>query len=305
MTTNTLPIQELTIAMKDINKTYRSQAALTNVNGSFETGCIHGLLGRNGAGKTTLLNLIASYDHPSSGHILYNHTPYSDQQSFVNQVSYIRESEPSWEEYKLKVLLDYCQMLIPSWDQARAESYMKKYQLNSNKRYKQLSRGMKSMFGIVKGFASRTPLTIFDEPVLGLDAAMRQQFYDDLLAEYEQEARTFIVSTHLIDESENVFERVSILHQGQLLLQQSTQDLLDCAYTVSGTRSDVESIIHDQIVLHADYIGSLASVAVWKPSAVWLQACKLKGLELTRVPLQKLFIYLTDQPQLLARKEDI
>lgn len=305
MTSNTLSIQDLTVDMNDIHKTYRSQAALTKVNGSFEAGCIHGLLGRNGAGKTTLLNLIASYDHPSSGHILYNHTPYSEQQSFVNQVSYIRETEPSWEEYKLKVLLDYCQMLIPSWDQARAESYMKKYQLHANKRYKQLSRGMKSMFGIVKGFASRTPLTIFDEPVLGLDAAMRQQFYDDLLAEYEQEARTFIVSTHLIDESENVFERVSILHQGQLLLQQSTQDLLDCAYTVSGTRSDVESILHDQIVLHADCIGSLASVAVWKPSAVWVQACKLKGLELTRVPLQKLFIYLTDQPQLLARKENI
>lgn len=302
MISNERAIHDLTVTMQATSKTYRSNDALANINGCFEAGCIHGLLGRNGAGKTTLLNLIAGYDHASAGQILYNDKPYTEQQSLIHQVCYIRETEPSWEDYKLKVLLDYCQLLIPTWDQACADAYMQKYQLNPNKQYKQLSRGMKSMFGIIKGFASRTSLTLFDEPVLGLDAAMRQQFYDDLLTEYEQEARTFIVSTHLIDESENVFERVSILHQGQLLIQQPTQDLLDRAYAVSGSRSDIESVMKDVTMLHADYIGSLASVAVWDPSTAWLQSCKQKGLELSRVPLQKLFIYLTDQPLLLARK---
>src|SRR5699024_11334343 len=87
------------------------------------------------------------------------------------------------------------------------------------KRIKTFSKGMVSAVGVIVGLASKAPITIFDEPYIGLDAAARKKFYDILLEEFELEPRTVIFSTHLIDEVSLLFEEVLILQDGKLILQ--------------------------------------------------------------------------------------
>src|SRR5699024_11851527 len=99
---------------------------------------------------------------------------------------------------------------------------------------KKMSRGQKSAVGVSIGLASRAPLTVFDEPYMGLDAVARQLFYDRLLEDYAENPRTIVMSSHLIDEIAYLLEHVEVSDQGKILVDESAEELADRAVTLVG-----------------------------------------------------------------------
>jgi len=160
----------------------------------------------------------------------------------------------------------------------------------------QLSRGKRSALGVVVGLASRAPLTMFDEAYLGLDAPSRYAFYDALLEDYAEHPRTIVLSSHLIEEVERLFERVIILDQGTVLLEEDAEDLRSRGRTVTGPQDEVEAFVTGLRVVGRAQLGRTLQVTVvgdLPPGAE--QRAVEAGLELGSVPLQDLFVHLTSK----------
>ncbi len=126
---------------------------------------------------------------------------------------------------------------------------LKVFELDKKKRLNKLSKGMLSMVTITVALASKAEYTFMDEPVAGVDVVMRDQFYRVLLEEFAESGRTFVISTHIIEEAADVFEEVIMLDGGKILLKENTQDLLDRARHISGKAEAVDKIME----VHENY----------------------------------------------------
>ncbi|MGD6815647.1 ABC transporter ATP-binding protein [Metabacillus sp. 84] len=282
------------LEVNGLTKTYGDTAAVKNISFSLEPNKIYGLLGRNGAGKTTIMNMITARLFPSEGDIkVFGEAPFENQ-AVLSQVCFIKESQKYPDIIHIADLLDICSAIFPNWDQKYADSLIKDFTLPLNRKMKKLSRGMLSSAGIVIGLASRAPLTIFDEPYLGLDAVARNIFYDHLIEDYSQHPRTIILSTHLIDEVSKILEHVLVIDNGNLIINEDAEDIRGKAFTVVGPALKVTEYIKGKEALKREAFGGLISATVLghlSPSDKLL--ADQSGLEIAPVSMQQLIIHLT------------
>jgi ABC-2 type transport system ATP-binding protein len=156
---------------------------------------------------------------------------------------------------------------------------------------KKLSRGQLSAVGVIIGLASRAPITFFDEPYLGLDAVARQIFYDRLLADYAEHPRTILLSSHLIDEIANLIERVLVIDQGRILMDESTEDARGGAFTVIGDTERVEEMLAEHEIIHRESMGRVTSVTVLgRLTPTLRRELQEADLDLAPVSLQQLVV---------------
>lgn len=213
------------VEVNRLTKSYGNVTAVQDVSFSMESNKIYGLLGRNGAGKTTIMHMLTSQLFATSGGLkVFEEHPYENRR-VLNQICFIKESQKYPDIFRVADVLDLAEKIYPNWDHGLANTLINDFQLPLKRRMKKLSRGMLSAVGIIIGLASRAPLTIFDEPYLGLDAVARSLFYDRLIEDYGSHPRTIILSTHLIDEISEVLEHVMVLDNGKLVL---TKTLMHC-----------------------------------------------------------------------------
>lgn len=199
------------VEINRLTKSFSQVTAIDEVSFSLEAGKIYGLLGRNGAGKTTIMHMITAQLFPTSREIkVFGQHPYENNR-VLSQICFIKESQKYPDSFRVIDVLEAAQAFFPNWDRDYAYSLIEEFRLPLKRGMKKLSRGMLSSVGIVIGLASRAPLTIFDEPYLGLDAVARNLFYDRLLEDYSEHPRTVVLSTHLIDEVSNILEHVIVI----------------------------------------------------------------------------------------------
>lgn len=277
---------------RQIAKNFGSTEAIRNVTTTFEEGAVHGLLGANGAGKTTLLHILSGLIYPSQGQVLYDGQQVHDNPAVTPNICLVKSDERSWADYKVKDLMHYCSLLLPYWDEKLATELLRKFRLPAKKKYKQLSRGMQSMVGIVKGLASGAPLTLFDEPTLGLDADMRETFYELMINDCGQRERTMILSTHQIDESSNLFQYITLLEQGVITSHMDKDAFVAQAHYLQGDSSQLLALVSDPHVLHEESLAG-TTVLVWYGELDNRVELERRGIKISSVPLQKLFVYLT------------
>jgi ABC-2 type transport system ATP-binding protein len=285
------------LEIDNLSKEYGSVQALENLTLKLEQGRIYGLLGRNGAGKTTLLNLITSRIYTAKGEIRLFGQLGVDNQEALSRICYMPEKNLFPAGMRVSEILAVANSFYPNYDQTFADLLCQQFRLDQRKKYKALSRGYESVLRIVIGLAARADITIFDEPILGLDAAGRDQFYQVLIKDYSDNPRTFILSTHLIDESADIFEEVVILKEGRLLLFEPAEKLRQEACHLSGRKDILEKFVQEQqfTVIGREGIGQLASFAIrGSLNASQRQLAAAAGLDLSPISLQKLFIYLTE-----------
>ena len=234
------------LVCKDIVKKYGKKEVLSEVNLTLEKGKIYGLIGRNGAGKTTLLSIISAQNPATSGTITLNGEQIWENQKALDNICFSRELNPVMGNgaagLKIKEYLKIAAMYFPNWDNEMAKDLVKEFELNIKDRIVKLSKGMMSMITIIVAMASKAEFTFLDEPVSGLDVVMREYFYKLLLEEYTLSGRTFVISTHIIEEAADVFEEVIIIRDGKILLKENTQELIAKAFRVSGKAEDVDAV---------------------------------------------------------------
>ncbi|CAM3537310.1 ATP-binding cassette domain-containing protein [Marinicrinis lubricantis] len=219
-----------------------------------EENTICGLLGRNGAGKTTLLNMITGGIFPSYGDIIAHGSKLSKGET-PKGVCFVREKNLFFGGARVIEILQFSSAFHENWDWPLAHELIQKFKLNANKKIRQLSRGMESLVGNIIGLASRAPITIFDEPVLGLDVLMREKFYRVLLEDYADHPRTILLSTHLIDEIANVIEQVYIIESGSILLHDHVEHIRLQSHLLSGSQDAIKQYTHNKRVIYRESFG--------------------------------------------------
>ncbi len=255
-----------TIEVTGLSRRFGSVVALDDVSFSLAENQIHGLLGRNGAGKTTLMQLLTGQQFASSGRIRLFGEPPLENARVLDRVCFIREGQAYPDSFRVKHVLSAGPISHRGWDAGLARQLVEEFRLRTGQRVKSLSRGQLSALGVIVGLASRAPITFFDEPYLGLDAAARQLFYDRLLADYAAHPRTVVLSTHLIDEVADLLEHVLVLDQGRVLLDADTESLRGSAAELSGPIEAVTALAGGHRVLHREQIGHLARITVQAPA---------------------------------------
>jgi len=287
-------MSQTVIEVKSLSKVYKDSTAVDNVSFSVEANKIYGLLGRNGAGKTTIMNMITAQLFATQGEIrVFGEHPYENI-SVIKQVCFIKEGQKYPDLFTVRDVMETAADVYPNWDAEYAKELIDVFRLPMKRLVKKLSRGMLSAVGIIVGLASRAPITIFDEPYLGLDAVARELFYDQLIDDYTNYPRTIILSTHLIDEVSRLLEHIIVIDGGKILLDTDTDELRGRTYNVIGEQSAVESFIQGREVIHREMLGSTVSATVMGTSeAAVKQEAKQAGLETTPVSLQQLIVHLT------------
>jgi ABC-2 type transport system ATP-binding protein len=280
-----------------LTKSYGKVTAVKDVSFRMEAGKIYGLLGRNGAGKTTIMQTITAQLFPTGGEVkVFGESPYENHR-VLSQVCFIKESQKYPSNYRVRDVLEMSALFFPNWDRDYALTLIEDFRIPLKRKMKALSRGMLSSVGIIVGLASRAPLTIFDEPYLGLDAVARVLFYDRLIADYAEHPRTVILSTHLIDEVSRLLEHVLVIDSGRLILDEEAEALRGRAFAVAGPESKVETFTRGKELMAREALGALVSATVLGPvDADEMRRAEALGLEIAPVSLQQLVVHLTNQP---------
>lgn len=283
------------IKCENLSKSYKNTQVLRNINLEIEENKIYGLIGRNGVGKTTLLSMIAAHIRTSEGSITLDNEAIWENEKALSQICFSRELNPmnqvgTFGVYKVKDYLKMASIYLKNWDQAYADELVAKFELDVKKKMTKLSKGMLSMVTIIVALASKAKFTFLDEPVAGLDAVARDLFYQLLLDEYMESGRTFIVSTHILEEATNIFEEVIILKDKEILLKENTEELLARAFAVSGREDQVNEAVAGLKVYHATTIGRSKNVTVLLEKGQTINTTA--DVDVSPVSLQNLFVAL-------------
>ncbi|EFB75492.1 ABC transporter ATP-binding protein [Subdoligranulum variabile] len=275
-------------------KTYGKVKALDQVDLTLEPGHIYGLIGRNGAGKTTLLAALTAQLPVESGTVTYGGEPVWENEKALADLCFSRELSgklgSSVNSLRVREYLKAGRLFYPHWDAAYAEKLVAQFGLDPKKRISAMSKGMMSALTIVLALASRAPITMMDEPVAGLDIVAREDFYRLLLEDYAATGRTFVISTHILEEAATVFERVLILKEGRLIEDCDTDTLLAQFCAVSGRDDAVAAACEGYEVLHTETLGRQTMCTVRAPA----EEIAARGLDVDCdvLTLQKVFVAL-------------
>ncbi len=279
------------IEARNVSKSYKQKQALKSLNFTLEGPKIIGFLGHNGAGKTTFLNILSGLIPASSGELLVNGQRVFNSPSILKDICFIAESGNFQEEMTIEQSLKATSFFYPYWDEQLAKELLKIFALNPKDKVKNLSKGMASALGITTGFASNAPITMFDEPYIGLDVAARNTFYDLLIEQQQENPRLFILSTHLIDEASDLFEQVIIINDGELLLQKNYAEWNDHIIAVKGAKDVVENVTASfEVIYKQSFMNELTAI-------VYLNGKTIddKNVKLESVSLQEMLVYLSKQ----------
>jgi ABC-2 type transport system ATP-binding protein len=288
------------IELRNLTVRYGSTVAVDDLSLDLPTGKIYGLLGRNGSGKTSLLSVLAAYRRPSGGTIRVDGVDPFENAELARGTAFIRDTLDVTAQDRVERVLTVARWLRPTWDQDYAERLLDTFGLDRRKRVSALSRGQRSSLGVVLGLAARADLTILDETYLGMDAAARAAFYRELLAGYLEHPHTIILSTHLIEEVADLFERVIVLDRGRLVLHEEADELKGRGVTVTGATGAVEAFAAGRVVLSRQRLGSTSAATVYGAlDEDDRSRARAAGLALGPVGVQDLFVHLTSAPEVL------
>ncbi|MCH4826270.1 ATP-binding cassette domain-containing protein [Planococcus halocryophilus] len=282
--------------LSNVTLKFRKSEALKDISLTFDPGKIYGLIGRNGAGKTVLLSLLAAFREPTTGQVEIDGEPVFENADKMQQVSFIYTKNYEEEYENIPLILKFSERYRPNYDKDYAYRLLKRFKLPLDKPINKLSKGMQAALNVVIGLASRTPLTIFDEVYLGMDAPTRVIFYEELLADHIKHPRTFILSTHLVSEMDYLFDHVVIIHEGRLLLDNDYESISAQGVSITGAADRVDAFVSDRKILNEQKLGGTKSIMTYGAlSEEDRLSAQDQGLEVGPVSLQDLFIHLTEE----------
>ena len=292
------------IEVNGLTKRYRDTVAVDDVSFTIEKDTIYGLLGRNGAGKTTVMSILTAQNFATSGDVtVFGQQPYENAH-VLQRMCFVRESQKYPDDATPLHAFRAAKLFFPNWSQALADELVAAFRLPLKRRIKKLSRGQLSAVGVIIGLASRAEITFFDEPYLGLDAVARQIFYDRLVADYSEHPRTVGLSSHLIDEVSHLIERVLVIDEGRILMDESTDDVRDRAANIVGDAAAVDAFAAGREVIHRESLGRVASVTVLGALTDDDRRRLVEAdLEVAPVSLQQLIVRLTQHASSTASPE--
>ncbi len=229
------------IEARGLRKAYGATVALDGVNLRVDEGRILGIIGPNGAGKSTALNAILGLTSYEGEMRVLGRDPWKERDALMRDVCFISDVAvlPRW--MRVSQALDYVEGVHPRFDRAKAEGFLAKSSISfepgrkrrgllgsagpGDRKIRELSKGMVAQLHLSLVMSIDARLLVLDEPTLGLDLLYRKQFYDSLLTDYFDRSRTIVVTTHQVEDVQNVLTDLMFISRGQIVLECSMEDL--------------------------------------------------------------------------------
>jgi len=213
-----------TIEAHGLRKVFGTTVALDGINLRVEEGRILGIIGPNGAGKTTALNAILGLTSYEGQLTVLGRDPWNARDQLMRDVSFIADVAvlPRW--IRVTQLLDYVAGVHLKFDRAKAEGFLARTTIKRTSKVRQLSKGMVAQLHLAVVMAIDAKLLVLDEPTLGLDILYRKQFYDSLLNDYFDKTRTIVVTTHQVEEVQDVLTDLMFIDRGRIALECSMEE---------------------------------------------------------------------------------
>lgn len=286
------------LSVHEVSRSFGKTRALKHLSISLPQGKIIGLLGRNGAGKSTLLRIVGGMLRPGAGSVRIGDRKVWDNAKALGELCIIGDTPDFGRLRRIRDLFYVCGGLFEKWDNALALSLVKRFDLPLTRRIKTFSRGMQTSLMLIMGLASRAPFTIIDEPSLGLDAVMRERFYDLLLEQKRiDEGRTFLISTHLIDEVARTLDYAVMIDDGNLLCEGTVEELQAGTLSVSGDAAVVKELTADLRLLKEEALAGTMVRHLQLDAETMRRIQADKRVRTAPVGLQRLFVFLTEEKE--------
>ncbi|WP_412989980.1 ATP-binding cassette domain-containing protein [Pediococcus siamensis] len=281
------------IKVERITKKFGKKVILADINLALEPNRIYGLLGRNGAGKSTLLNIMSDRIFPTKGAVLLDDVPVHENDAQLGKLYLMSEVNLYPKRSRVRELFKTTKTMYGNFNEPYAEKLCGAFGLSQKARFGQLSTGYRTIFKLIVALCVPADYVFLDEPILGLDANHRELFYRELMESYGEHPRTFVISTHIIEEVANMIEHVFIVENGKILIDDDVDHMLAQAYLITGPADKVAAYTQGLNVIGTESLGNLKGNYVFGelnndreiPDTV----------QISRMDLQKLFIHLTSE----------
>lgn len=283
-------MEQLTI--NNVSKQYGHRKILDNLSFQLAPAKIYGLLGRNGAGKSTLLNIITNRIFPTSGEVKIGDQDINNDDRELGKIYLMSEVDMYTKRTTIKRMMELADEAYENFDFQNAERLLAAFELNPKEFFANLSTGQRTAAKLVVALNVNAEYILLDEPVLGLDANHRDLFYKELIKSFQNKPRTFVLSTHLIEEIQQLVEHVLIINDHQLVEDADVEELLSKAYAISGPAADVDSYTDGLNVLSTEMLGNIKTAYVL--DQLDDQRVFSDRVTIGHYDLQHLFIYLTN-----------
>lgn len=225
------------VSARNVSKSFGDVHAVDHVSFEIEKGKIMGLIGPNGAGKTTLLKAVLGLTDCDGELSVLGLDPFKQRKQLMQNICFIADVAvlPRW--IRVSQLLDFVEAIHPNFSRERCEKLLGETKVMKKSKVRQLSKGMVTQLHLAIIMAVDAKLLVLDEPTLGLDIIFRKEFYNNLLSDYFDEERTILITTHQVEEIENLLTDIMFIDDGKILLDATMESLPD-TYTQLMTSGD-------------------------------------------------------------------
>lgn len=215
------------ITASGVSKKYGDLHAVDNVSFDIEKGKIMGLIGPNGAGKTTLLKALLGLTDCDGQLSVLGFDPFKQRKEMMQNICFIADVAvlPRW--ICVSQLLDFVEKTHPNFSRERAEDLLSRTKIRRQSKVRELSKGMVTQLHLSIITAVDAKLLVLDEPTLGLDIIFRKDFYSNLLNDYFDGERTILITTHQVEEIENLLTDIMFINDGKILLDMQMDAIAD------------------------------------------------------------------------------
>jgi ABC-2 type transport system ATP-binding protein len=289
-----------TIEARGLRKTFGTAVALDGIDLRVEEGRILGVIGPNGAGKTTALNAILGLTSYEGELKVLGRDPWTNRDELMRDVSFIADVAvlPRW--IRVSHLLDYVAGVHPRFDRAKAETFLAKTTIKPTRKVRELSKGMVAQLHLAVVMAIDARLLVLDEPTLGLDILYRKQFYDSLLNDYFDRSRTIVVTTHQVEEVQDVLTDLMFIDRGRIVLQCSMEEF-DSRYA--------EVMVNPEQLAAARALNPMHERTVFGRSVLLFNGADRDHLatlgDVRRPSIADLFVAVMSNPAVGSQKSDV
>ncbi|KPN81897.1 ABC transporter related protein (Precursor) [Apilactobacillus kunkeei] len=282
------------IEVKHLAKRFKfaKQPLLNEVNFNLEENEIYGLFGENGAGKSTLMSMIADYNRPSAGEVLYDGENVHENDEALSEIYFMNQDNMYPKKDKVRQIFSFVESMYQDYDVDLQAKLVKEFKLDVNQKLNKLSTGYKSIVKIIISLCVPCKFVLLDEPTLGLDARNREVFQRNLIETYSEKPRTFVISTHIIDEIDRIISDVILLQDGVIKMNDNLDDIASKSYSISGPAEDVDAYLQGISVLEEEQLGRYKTVHFMD------QLPKREvpaSVDIEQMKLQKLLVYIMDR----------
>ena len=270
------------VEIKELTKYYGKFKALDGVNLSIPRGKIVGLLGKNGAGKSTLMRCMLGL-LKYRGEITFEgqRQKFADHNVF-KRMAFIPDVNGLDGRLTVQQTLDYVAAVNPHWKQATTLNLLEKSKLSLKQKVGKLSKGMKTKLYLLVTLSLDVDLLILDEPTLGLDIEFRKDFFNTILGEFYDDSKTIIISTHQVEEVEQILQDIIFIHEGKIVLHEEI-DTLKSSYTQITVPLDKRSLL-------LEHKPKLINYALGNINAIVSNDVRIEGAEYSAPMLSDLFL---------------